>query len=205
VNLRPSVPSFGWLILLWLVLSLTCRLGAPTWAEMGGLAEPQAYGISGGLLAFFGLGVALFMILGLAYINAQRPVQIPRAPLTPEPVQMATEVVTGFRPNMVFVPWGNGLTKTLHISAAQLDELQARISAEQLGLPVNGMQTFTSAGMKNFRREAVAQELAIWEGRNKNIAHLTEEGAAALLRSSPALAVSARVRGNVRDTHAYNG
>jgi hypothetical protein len=51
----------------------------------------------------------------------------------------------------------------------------------------------------------VAQELAIWEGRNKNIAHLTEEGAAALLRSSPALAVSARVRGNVRDTHAYNG
>jgi hypothetical protein len=92
VNLRPSVPPFGWLIVLWLVLSLTCRLGAPTWAAQGGLDNPQAYGISGGLLAFFALGVALFMILGLAYVNAQRPLPTPRAPLPAEPVQMATEV-----------------------------------------------------------------------------------------------------------------
>jgi hypothetical protein len=202
--MRPPAPSLGWLILLWLVLSLACRLGAPTWAEQGGLEDPQAYGISGGLLAFIALGLALFIIVGLAYVNAQRPMAIPPRVLPAEPVQMATEIVTGFRPNMVFVPWGNGLTKTLHISAAQLDELQSRIGSEQLGLPVNGMQTFTSAGMKHFRREAVAQELAVWEGRNKNIAHLTEEGAAALLRSSPALAVSARVRANVRDTNAYD-
>jgi hypothetical protein len=205
VNLRPPSVSFGSLVFLWLAVSLSCRLGAPTWAEIAKLDNPQAWGIGGGLVTLFILGALLFIGLLMAYVNLARPVATPPRAVTPEPVRMATEIVTGFRPNMVFVPWGHGLTKTLHISGEQLEELQARIGSEQLGLPVNGMQTFTSAGMKNFRREAVAQELAIWEGRNKNIAHLTEEGAAALLRSSPALAVSARVRANVRDTNAYNG
>jgi hypothetical protein len=205
VNLRPSAPPVPLLFALLVLVAASARFGAQALAELSGAGQATLWGLGAMWTSLAGCGSWLLIMLVVAYVNLARPLPLPARAAQPEPVQMAQEIVTGFRPNMVFVPWGHGLTKTLHISGEQLDELQARIGAAQLGLPVNGMQTFTSAGMKNFRREAVAQELAIWEGRNKNIAHLTEEGAAALLRSSPALAVSARVRGNVRDTHAYNG
>jgi hypothetical protein len=203
VNLRP--PSRPELIVLLILSAVGFRFGLEHGALLLGRTDGALFGNT---MAGLTLGVGAFALMmgDLALmLRLARPLPLPPRAVTHEPVRMATEIVTGFRPNMVFVPWGHGLTKTLHISGEQLEELQARIGSEQLGLPVNGMQTFTSAGMKNFRREAVAQELAIWEGRNKNIAHLTEEGAAALLRSSPALAVSARVRANVRDTNAYNG
>jgi hypothetical protein len=204
VNLRPVSPPVPLLFALLVLVAVASRFGAQALAELSGSGQAQLWGLGAMWTALAGCGSWLLLMLVIAYVQLARPLPLPPRALTPEPVTLASEVVTGFRPNMVFVPWGNGLTKTLHISGEQLDELQSRIGAEQLGLPVNGMQTFTSAGMKHFRREAVAQELAVWEGRNKNIAHLTEEGAAALLRSSPALAVSARVRANVRDTNAYD-
>jgi hypothetical protein len=102
VNLRPPSVSFGSLVFLWLAVSLSCRLGAPTWAEIAKLDNPQAWGIGGGLVTLFILGALLFIGLLMAYVNLARPVATPPRAVTPEPVRMATEVE-----RVIYHPAGN--------------------------------------------------------------------------------------------------
>jgi hypothetical protein len=197
VNLQARLSPW-YLIVLWLVLAGVCRLGTPTLAVLGGQDHPEAWGLGGMLVTLFVLGAALFFILGMGYLYQSRPVMQPREPFPAQPVpQYTSEVEVEFQPNMVFIPWPDGSRKTLHISNKQLDEIQHRIGAKKLRLPVNGMETFTSSGMARLRREMVAQDMAVWTGMDHNIARMTQEGAAAIMMASPTAVVKRSVRANV--------
>lgn len=94
------------------------------------------------------------------------------------------EAPATFRPKLAFLPMANGFTAALTVTPEQLAELRRRVATSKLGLPVNGLQKFTSTEAKKLREEAEEKQLACV--KNGNQLEWTQEAAAALLRASPA-------------------
>lgn len=88
-----------------------------------------------------------------------------------------------FRPNIAFLPMPGGRGVAIHVTAEQLTVLRRRVIGGKLGLPINGLEKFSSTQATALRQEAVAAGLT--RTINGNQMEWTPEAARAVVRSSP--------------------
>lgn len=97
---------------------------------------------------------------------------------------------TAYQPGLVVIPNERGNAGgMLHVTPEQLTILKRRIRQNNLSLPVNGLDKFSSVQAKALRAEVLQLGLGEAHGQNNQMVRWTGEGAVRVLRASPAGAV----------------
>lgn len=118
---------------------------------------------------------------GLQNLNAPQVIRMERV----YPADAQT-----YQPNIAHVMVNHAEGKTLHVSPEQLKVLKRRIRQNNLSLPVNSLEGFSSTAARNFRLEAVNRGFAEYYGDNQ--VRWTQEGAVRVMAASPAEPIRAR-------------
>lgn len=94
---------------------------------------------------------------------------------------------TAYQPGLVVIPNERGNAGgMLHVTPEQLTILKRRIRQNNLSLPVNGLDKFSSVQAKALRAEVLRLRLGEAHGQNNQMVRWTGEGAVRVLRASPA-------------------
>lgn len=94
---------------------------------------------------------------------------------------------TAYQPGLVVIPNERGNAGgMLHVTPEQLTILKRRIRQNNLSLPVNGLDKFSSVQAKALRAEVLRLGLGEAHGQNNQMVRWTGEGAVRVLRASPA-------------------
>ena len=95
-----------------------------------------------------------------------------------------------YQPGLVVIPNERGNAGgMLHVTPDQLTILKRRIRSNNLSLPINGLDKFSSVQAKDLRAEVLRLGLGEAHGNNNQMVRWTGEGAVRVLRASPTGAI----------------